>query len=61
MKDDGTLAEFDIPIDELSSAEIQSVSPLVVDSKIVKIKSRADKHLEGDKKLKQVTHKITAG
>ena len=60
VNDDGTLVEFDIPIDELSSAEIQSVSPLVVDSKIVKIKSRPDKHLDEDKKFRQVTHKITA-
>jgi hypothetical protein len=60
VKDDGAFAKFDIGIDDLSSAEIQSVSPLVVASKIVKLKSRVDKHLDGGKNAKQVTHKITA-
>ena len=59
VKDDGVLSKFDIDIDALSSAEIQSVSPLVVASKIVKLKSRVDKHLDGEN-AKQVTHKITA-
>ena len=60
VKDDGVLAKFDIGIDELSSAEIQSVSPLVVASKIVKLKSRVDKHLDGGTNATQGTHKITA-
>ena len=60
VKDNGELAKFDIGIDELSSAEIQSVSPLVVASKIAKLKSRVDKHLDECTNAKQVTHKITA-
>ena len=35
----------EITIDDLSSAEVQSVSPLLVDSKIIKITSRDDKHV----------------
>ena len=59
VKDDGTLAEFDIGIDDLSSAEIQSISPLVVATKITKLKSRADKHLDRGNTPAQVTHKLT--